>query len=101
MYFPFCSGRIIVPVYWRVGRRDFVPEKSHFFDVVRHGDNWALSGSHSYEPAPFVSFVYYSDDEGKTWQRNAHGEISREYDDATSRIPSRFDSFHESKSRFH
>ena len=55
MYFPFCRGRIIVPVYWRVGRRDFVPEKSHFFDEALQVDNWALGGSHSYEPAPFVS----------------------------------------------
>ena len=35
--------------------------------MALRGDEWSYSGSHSYEPHPIVSFVYYSDDEGKTW----------------------------------
>ena len=38
MYFPFCSARIIVPVYWRVGRHDFVPEQSPFIAVDMQRD---------------------------------------------------------------
>ena len=74
------SGRIIVPVYRGIGSRDFVPEKS--INVGLQGDLWALSGSHSYEPRPFVSWVYYSDDEGQTWQRNANGEMMITLDDS-------------------
>ena len=74
------SGRIIVPVYRGIGSRDFVPEKS--INVGLQGDLWALSGSHSYEPRPFVSWVYYSDDEGQTWQRNANGEMMITIDDS-------------------
>ncbi len=74
------SGRIIVPVYRRVGRRDFVPDQRT--NVALQGDKWALSGSHSYEPCPYVCFVYCSDDEGKTWQRNANGEMMITLDDS-------------------
>ena len=51
------SGRIIVPVYTRIGRRDFVPEKVHFANVALRGDEWSYSGSHSYEPHPCASRV--------------------------------------------
>ena len=70
------SGRIIVPVYRPIGRRDFIPEKAHFTNVALQGDNWAHAGSHAYEPnSQGVCFVYYSDDEGETWQRNANDEM--------------------------
>ena len=74
------SGRIIVPVYRRVGRRDFVPDQAQ--QAALQGDQWVHSGSHTYEPCPFVSWVYYSDDEGKTWQRNANGEMMVTLDDS-------------------
>ena len=69
------SGRIVVPVYRALGRRDFVPDKKHFKAVALLGDEWSLAGSHDYEPTPIISWVYYSDDEGQTWQRNANGEM--------------------------
>ncbi len=69
------SGRIVVPVYRQIGRRDFVPDKSTCFGQALLGDQWSLVGSHDYEPNPELSWVYYSDDEGQTWQRNANGEM--------------------------
>ncbi len=69
------SGRIVVPVYRQIGRRDFVPDKSHFFGLSLLGDEWSLVGSHDYEPNPELSWIYYSDDEGRTWKRNANGEM--------------------------
>ncbi len=70
------SGRIILPVYAAAGGRDFVPDKESVgTSVALHGDDWDLVGSHGYEPSPELSWVYYSDDEGKTWQRNANGQM--------------------------
>ena len=69
------SGRMVVPVYRGLGRRDFVPDKKHFFAVALLGDEWSLAGSHGFEPTPEISWVYYSDDEGQTWHRNANGEM--------------------------
>ena len=59
-----------------MGRRDYVPNKDAVGDArALHGDKWVSVGSHSYEPHPLFCWVYYSDDEGKTWQRNANGEM--------------------------
>ena len=69
------SGRIVIPVYRRIGRRDFVPDKKTFFAVALLGDEWSLAGSHGFEPHPLLSWVYYSDDDGQTWHRNANGEM--------------------------
>ena len=75
------SGRIVVPAYRHIGRRDFVPDKSTFVAQALLGDRWSLVGSHDYEPNPLLSWVYYSDDEGQTWQRNANGEMMVTLDD--------------------
>ena len=69
------SGRIVVPVYRQIGRREMVPEQKHFVNLALKGDEWMRVGSHDFEPVPELSWVYYSDDEGQTWHRNANGEM--------------------------
>ena len=70
------SGRIVLPVYCAAGRGDFVPHKDAVgTSVALRDDDWELVGSHAYEPSPELSWVYYSDDEGKTWHRNANGQM--------------------------
>ena len=70
------SGRIIYAVYKRMGRRDYIPPKEAvMLSVALRGDDFDVVGSHSYEPHPLFSWVYISDDEGKTWRRNENGEL--------------------------
>ena len=70
------SGRIVVAAYKRMGRRDYVPHKDAVgLTLALHGDDWDLVGSHTFEPHPLYSWVYYSDDEGRSWQRNENGEM--------------------------
>ena len=68
------SGRIVIPVYWYVGKRVIIPQGVGA-SVGLLGDEWAGVGGHGYENIIDVSWVYYSDDEGRTWQRNDDGEM--------------------------
>ena len=68
------SGRIVIPVYWYVGKRVIIPQGVGA-SVGLLGDEWAGVGGHGYENIIDVSWVYYSDDEGRTWQRNEDGEM--------------------------
>ncbi len=68
------SGRIVIPVYWYVGKRVIIPQGVGA-SVGLLGDELAGVGGHGYENIIDVSWVYYSDDEGRTWQRNEDGEM--------------------------
>ncbi len=71
------SGRIVAPVYTRTGRRDYFPPKDYVGRTAAlQGDEWTGVGSHGHEPHPLVCWVYYSDDDGKTWHRNANGQMA-------------------------
>ena len=68
------TGRIVLPVYYFVGQRHIVPEGVSR-SLGLFGDEWATVGGHGYENIIDVTWVYYSDDEGQTWQRNEDGEM--------------------------
>jgi len=57
-------GRIVAPVYKLIGKT--VREKGR----ALFGDHIALVGHHGYEHFFTYCWVYYSDDEGETWQTN-------------------------------
>ena len=57
------SGRIIIPVYSSVGPKMNVVDPK---DIRRFGADFR--NAHSY--TMWFSFVYYSDDQGQTWQRS-------------------------------
>ena len=68
------SGRIVLPVYHYVGQRDIVPEDAGRCVALR-GDELVSIQGHDYENAMDFCWVYYSDDEGETWQRNEDGTM--------------------------
>ena len=69
------SGRIVMPVYTRFGQSSGPGgiEPPHSGKLV-HGQ-WASSRTHFWDPGFRGSLVYYSGDDGRTWQRNRDGEL--------------------------
>ena len=67
-------GRIVAPVYHYVGQRNMVPEDPGK-SVALAGDKWVRIGGHDFENCMDFSWVYFSDDEGKSWERNQDGTM--------------------------
>lgn len=69
------SGRIILPVYLSLGQStgpgDVKPPASG--KLVR--GQWVSTAAHFFDPHFSCCLVYYSDDDGLTWQRNRDGEL--------------------------
>jgi len=69
------SGRIVVPAYAyiRMARDPRGEGDKKTGAYLRN--QWVGVGAHDYDPAFAWSCVYYSDDEGHTWQGNRDGKI--------------------------
>jgi len=69
------SGRIILPVYISLGQstgpNDVKPPAS---GKLVNGQ-WVSTAAHFFDPRFSCSYVCYSDDDGRTWQRNKDGEL--------------------------
>jgi len=69
------SGRIILPVYISLGQasgpNDVKPPAS---GKLVNGQ-WVSTAAHFFDPHFSASYVCYSDDDGRTWQRNQDGEL--------------------------
>ena len=69
------SGRIILPVYIALGQStgpdDVKPPASG--KLVK--GQWVSTAAHFFDPRFSCSYVCYSDDDGRTWQRNKDGEL--------------------------
>ncbi len=69
------SGRIVLPVYIAIGQSagpdDVKPPAS---GKLVNGQ-WASTAAHFFDPRFSASYVCYSDDDGRTWQRNRDGEL--------------------------
>ena len=69
------SGRIVLPVYGTLGQtsgpNDVKPPAS---GKLVNGQ-WVSTGAHFFDPRYSYVYVMYSDDEGRTWQRNKDGEL--------------------------
>ena len=71
------SGRIILPVYLIIGQGgDFGwhMEEQPFVGGFVNG-NFVSTDAHFYDPHFGASYVFFSDDDGKSWQRNRDGEL--------------------------
>ena len=69
------SGRIIIPVYLGLGKeRDPNDRLPTMWGKMINGQ-WAPVSGHYSDPRFTAVFVSYSDDEGRTWQRNEDGEL--------------------------
>ena len=69
------SGRIILPVYFAMGQSHQKGAPWHFTHGGFLNGNFVGSGPHTADPRFGASYVLYSDDEGKTWQKNSDGEL--------------------------
>ena len=67
-------GRIVAPVYHYAGQRNMVPEDAGTC-VALSGDRWVRIGGHDFENCMDFSWVYFSDDDGRTWRRNEDGTM--------------------------
>jgi len=72
------SGRIILPVYLGLGQpgahqpwlREGGPIPGAFLNGI-----FISTDVHFYDPSFTASYIFYSDDDGKTWRRNEDGEL--------------------------
>ena len=71
------SGRIVLPVYMGLG------QSAGPMDALGEGGGagkllngqWIRTSGHTFDPGFTCSFAYYSDDDGRTWQRNKDGNL--------------------------
>jgi len=68
------SGRLILPVYMSIGQGNWHHEEMPFLGGYING-SFISTDTHFYDPHFTASLVFYSDDEGRTWQRNRDGDI--------------------------
>ena len=69
------SGRIVLPVFTRMGQRTGPGGVEPPVSGKLLKGQWASSHTHFFDPGFRGSLVYYSDDDGRTWQRNRDSEL--------------------------
>ena len=69
------SGRIVVPVYGMLGQRAGPSDVRPPFSGKLIGGQWVSTAAHFFDPRFSFVYVCYSDDDGRTWQRNRDGEL--------------------------
>jgi len=66
------SGRLVLPVRFTAGAgHDGMYDAAGCFGII-NGKLVAIEG-HAHWPEPDIAFAYYSDDDGRTWQRSEGG----------------------------
>ena len=69
------SGRIVLPVYLSLGQSTGPDDlKPPGMGKLVNGQ-WVSTSAHFFDPHFSASYVCYSDDDGRTWQRNRDGEL--------------------------
>ena len=68
------SGRLIMPLYTSLGQGKFHQQGAPFVGGYV-GGRFVSTDAHFYDTHFAAVSVYYSDDEGQTWQRNIDGEL--------------------------
>jgi len=68
------SGRIILPYYISIGQGSWRPISAPFVGGMIDGQ-FASTDAHFVDPHFGGSGVFYSDDDGRTWQPNRDGEL--------------------------
>ena len=68
------SGRLILPVYFEVGKGTWHQKGSPFVGAYL-GGNFISVDAHFFDAHFGASYVLYSDDDGRSWQANQDGEL--------------------------
>ena len=69
------SGRLILPVYCSMGQQTAAGEGATPRPGKLFHGQWVETNAHFFDRTATCSYVCYSDDEGRTWQRNKDGEL--------------------------
>jgi len=69
------SGRILMPVYLTYGQYTFRTGEAWWGTGKLVNGHWVSTAAHFSDPSFSTVAVYYSDDDGRTWQRNKDGEL--------------------------
>ncbi len=69
------SGRILLPVYACLGSGYGPDNKTLPMSGKLFNNQWVSSAGHFFDPRFATVYILYSDDDGRTWQRNQDGEI--------------------------
>ncbi len=69
------SGRIILPVSLELGQSTRPKEVRPPASGKLVNGQWVSTAAHFFDPGCAAVFVCYSDDDGRTWQRNKDGEL--------------------------
>jgi hypothetical protein len=75
------SGRIVAPVYGHMMRAPYPDRPARWLVGLRDG-GLISTGAHPWPEGFFWSYVYYSDDDGRSWRSSRGGEIFLTDDDA-------------------
>ena len=67
------SGRLIMPVYMQFGQRRTPGQPACHGKLIRN--QFVSTGGHFFDRQISTVHVLYSDDEGRTWQRNQDGDL--------------------------
>ena len=74
------SGRIILPVYTSSGQRTPPNDVESPASGKLVHNQWVSTAGHFFDPGYSMVYVLYSDDDGRTWQRNSDGELNIIFD---------------------
>ena len=70
------SGRLILPVYLSMGQGTGPNDEKPPTVGRLINAQWVSTSAHFFDPHFSAVYVMYSDDEGRTWQRNSDGELT-------------------------
>lgn len=70
------SGRIVIPVYISMGQGSGPNDMELPASGKLVYNQWVPTAGHFFDPRFSMSYVLYSDDDGRTWQRNSDGELN-------------------------
>ena len=74
------SGRIVLPVYTSLGQRTPPNDVESPVSGKLVHNQWVSTAGHFFDPGYSMVYVLYSDDDGRTWQRNSDGELNIIFD---------------------
>lgn len=70
------SGRIVLPVYLSLGQGSGPNDMESPASGKLVHNQWVSTAGHFFDPHFSMTYVLYSDDDGRTWQRNSDGELN-------------------------
>ena len=70
------SGRILLPVYLSMGQGSAPDDMEMPASGKLVHNQWVSTAGHFFDPHFSMTYVLYSDDDGRTWRRNSDGELN-------------------------